>query len=97
VDPIESIQERRGNCLAAVLGGMMLIFLLVFAVIITGGWFLWLLLFLALLSAFILFHYLLWGHGLSTQTAGEREEAEVQDSFQGNGLASNDPRRPRHD
>jgi fatty acid desaturase len=61
--------------LALLLGGGFAFFL----ILITGGFFLWVLLAVVALAVLGYFHYLFWGKFLSRWTAGEREEAQVLD------------------
>ena len=64
--------------LALLLGGGFAFFLS----LITGGFFLWVLLAVAAMAVVGTFHYFFWGKFLSRHTAGEREEAEVLDEAQ---------------
>jgi hypothetical protein len=52
-----------------------------FFTILTGGLFLWLLVAAAGIGVLGAFHYLLWGHSFSRETAGEREEEELRAQF----------------
>jgi hypothetical protein len=78
--------------LAVIGGGAIVCFL----ILITLGYFLWVILGAAALGLLGLFHYLLWGHLMSRSTAGEREEAELQERLQANDWDLPEPRRPRH-
>ncbi len=71
-------QQRRGSCLAVMLTGSFVGFLLVLLVLATGGWAVHLLWIAAAIALFGLTHYLLWGRLMLRQTAGEREEEEVR-------------------
>jgi hypothetical protein len=77
---------------AALAGGGFLLFL----ILVTGGFFLYVLLVGGLVAAFGGLHYLLWGRGLSEQTAGEREEAEVRARMEAEPWSLPEAHRPRH-
>jgi fatty acid desaturase len=53
--------------------------ILFFLILITGGFFLYVLLGLAAIVALGFFHYLLWGQRFTDQVAEEREEAEARE------------------
>jgi len=77
-DDLNAYRQRRESFLTiflAVLGsGAFLLFL----VLLTGGFFLWVILGVALIILFALFHYLMWGRSLMRNTAGEREEEQLR-------------------
>ena len=71
-------RRRRGSCLAVMLTGSFVGFLLVLLVLATGGWAAYVLWIAAAIALFGLTHYLLWGRLMLRQTAGEREEEQVR-------------------
>jgi hypothetical protein len=76
-EQIREYQQRRENFLTlflALLGGTTILFCLV---LVTGGFFLWVLIGLGVIAFVGGFHYLLWGKLFSDQVAGEREEMEA--------------------
>jgi hypothetical protein len=90
-------RRRRENFLAALLavvGGIGLVF---FLVLITLGFFLWVVVGAAALAALGLVNWLLWGGLMSRETAGEREEAELRARMELNDWDLPDPQRPRHE
>jgi hypothetical protein len=54
-------------------------FFLFVMVLLTGGWFLYVLLVAAIVAAFIMFHWMMWGKYLTEQTAGEKEELAMRE------------------
>jgi hypothetical protein len=79
--------------LLALLGSSGVLF---FLVLITGGLLLYVVLGTVAVAALGLINYLLWGWLFSRATAGEREEAELQDRMELNDWDLPEPRRPRH-
>ena len=73
MEPNEN-QAQRENMLTVLLAGIVGIFGLGFLILISGGYFLWLVLVLAGSITFFGLHYLLWGKLMTDATAGEREE-----------------------
>jgi hypothetical protein len=92
-DPDRQRRETFLTVLLTLLGGAGLLFCLV---LITGGFFLWVVVGAAALGVLGLVNYLLWGRLLSRSTAGEREEAEFQARMELNDWDLPEPRRPRH-
>jgi hypothetical protein len=90
-------QRRRESSLAVMLALLGLGGFLFFLALISGGFFLWVYLIVAIIGAFAGLHYLLWGRGMMASTAGEREEEEARARAEEDGWADEDPRRPRHD
>jgi hypothetical protein len=74
-DPV----QRRATHLPLMLGGMLAVFLTVFLILITGGFFFYVVLAVGGLLAVGMLHWVTWGKLLTDQTAGEREEAELLD------------------
>jgi hypothetical protein len=72
-------QQQRGTCLyaAVALGGISVFAFLL--VLITGGWFLWVIGIVTAFAGFAGIHYVLWGHSMVRQTAAEREEPPPDD------------------
>jgi hypothetical protein len=60
------------------LTGMVATFFLLLLVLISGGYFIYLVGIIAALGAFGGIHYLLWGRLLAQETAGEREEEDLR-------------------
>jgi hypothetical protein len=94
-DPAQ--QTRRRETLltiffAVLAGGGFLLFL----VLVTGGFFLYPLLVGGGIAAVGGLHYLLWGRGLTEQTAGEREEAEFRARMEAEPWSLPEAHRPRH-
>jgi hypothetical protein len=77
----------------AVLGGTAVVG---FLILITGGFLFYLLLAAGGVAALGGLHYVLWGRLMSEETAGEREEAEVQSRLELNEWDLPAPRRHRH-
>jgi len=98
----DPILEQRGGCLTLTLAAGLCGFLLVAAVIVTGGLVIYFLVPLALLAAFVGLNYLLWGWAMPAPAAAEAPPA-AEDAAPGTGgdgfteLAPDDPRRARHD
>ena len=90
-------QRQREAFLAIMLSGLGLAGFLLFLVLISGGFFLWVYLVVAGIAGMGLFHYMLWGRGMTESTAGEREEEEFRVRAENNGWPEPDPRHPRHD
>ncbi len=75
---IKQYQQRRENFLTiflTVLAGAGILFFLIF---VTGGFFIYVMLGLVVITIFGFLHYLLWGRLFSQQVAGEREEEEAR-------------------
>jgi hypothetical protein len=78
-DPI----ERRATMLPLMLGAMLAFLFAVFLVLITGGFFLYV---VAAGGAILLLgtlHWVVWGKLLTEQTAGEREEMDLLERARG--------------
>ena len=71
--------RRRETLLSFVLSTMLGLFILVFLVIITGGFIFWLGLVVLGMGGFAALHYYWWGRNLTHDVAGEREEQEQHD------------------
>jgi len=65
--------------LPVVLSIVLLAGILFFLILISGGFFLYVLLGVGLIAMAGLAHYLLWGQDLTRTTEGEREEARIQE------------------
>jgi len=70
----ESYQQRRLTCLPVMLSVMFGSFFILLMILITGGWFIYLLATVAGISLFGMFHWVVWGRALSQSLAGEIEE-----------------------
>jgi hypothetical protein len=81
--------------LAVVLALLALGGFLFFLTLISGGWFIYFLMVVLALIAFGCLHYLLWGRMMMEETAGEREEAELQAHAELNEWDLPEPDRPR--
>jgi hypothetical protein len=93
---LESDRRRRETFLTVLLSLVGAAGVLFCLVLITGGFFLWVIVGVAALAALGLVNYLLWGWLFSRATAGEREEAEFQARMELNDWDLPEPRRPRH-
>ena len=71
--------KGRAMFLPLMLGSIVVIFSLLFLTLITGGFFLYLVLVIGAMYLIGLMHYLLWGRAYESQTEGDREEAHVLD------------------
>lgn len=72
-------EKGRALFLPLMLGSIIVIFSLLFLTLVTGGFFLYLLLVVGAIFPFGLMHYLLWGRSFESQTEGDREEAQILD------------------
>jgi hypothetical protein len=76
---IQQHRQRRETLLTVFLtlaAGAGIVF---FLILVTGGFFLYVMLGLAAIIAVGFFHYLVWGQGFSQQVAEERDEMEARD------------------
>jgi fatty acid desaturase len=76
---IREYQQRRETCLTLFLAIAGAIGFLLFLTLVTGGFFLWVMIGLGVIAFVGALHYLLWGKLFDDQVAGEREEMEVHD------------------
>jgi hypothetical protein len=88
-------QPRRETFLAFLLttffaGGFFL-----FMVLVTGGFFLYVLAAVAGIGIVGYAHYLLWGHSLTQEVAGEREEEEERERWENENAGSPETFTPR--
>jgi hypothetical protein len=65
---------RRASFLPVILGSVGGLFFLLVLVMVTGGFFLYIVGFFVAVAALACFHWLVWGKLLTQYTAGEREE-----------------------
>jgi hypothetical protein len=95
-DPDLERQRRETflTILLTVVGGTAIV---VFFGLITLGFFLWVVIGVAALAALGLVNWLLWGGLLSRETAGEREEAELQARMELQDWDLPESQRRRHD
>jgi hypothetical protein len=70
----ESYQQRRLSCLPVMLSVMFGSFFMLLLVLITGGWFLYMLGVLAGVTLFAMFHWVVWGRALTQSLSREIEE-----------------------
>jgi fatty acid desaturase len=71
-------QQHRHAFLSLFLTLLALGFGLLVLIFISGGFFLWVVLFAGGIFLFGMFHYILWGRAFSDETAGEREEEQLR-------------------
>jgi hypothetical protein len=69
--------NRRASFLPVMLGSVAGVFFLLVLVLVTGGFFLYIMAFFAAVASLACFHWLVWGKLLTEWTAGEREEEEL--------------------
>ncbi len=84
---IKQYQQRRETFLTIFLTVMALAAILFFLILVTIGFFLYVLIGLAVIAVVGFFHYLLWGRLFSQEVAGEREEEEVRARAEADGEA----------
>lgn len=65
------------NLLTILLAGAAAAGCLVFLIVISGGYFIFLAAVVAGMALFALLHYLLWGHALSEEISGDRDLPEI--------------------
>jgi fatty acid desaturase len=70
--------QSRQTFLSILLAGMALMFFVFMLILITGGFFIWVVAVVAGLVALTSFHYFLWGRAFSQQVAGEVEEEQLR-------------------
>jgi hypothetical protein len=87
--------RHRETLLSIVLSTMLGFFILVFLVIITGGFIFWLGLVVLAMGGFAALHYYWWGRNLTQDVAGEREEQELRDRARADDWTLPEPRHPR--
>lgn len=85
-----SAPNQRQGCMTYTLTGGVLTVVAVCLSVITDGWFLYFLTAVGSLAAFFIFHYLLWGHLLTTQLQAEAERAFLQAADGDEGARAND-------
>jgi predicted tellurium resistance membrane protein TerC len=87
-------QQNRATFLGLVLTFLFGGFLFLFLVVVTGGFFLYVLGAVVGITMVGYLHYLLWGHSLMRETAGEREEEEARERWENDQAAEEtQPRR----
>jgi hypothetical protein len=65
-----------------------------FLTVVTGGFFLYVLAAVAGMGVFGYVHYLLWGHSMTREVAGEREEEEARERWEMEEAASEETQPP---
>jgi hypothetical protein len=75
----QEAMQRRQNFLSVFLTGLAGMFFLLVLVLITGGFFVYVVAVAGAIVGFAGLHYLLWGKLLSDQVAGEREEEQLRE------------------
>jgi hypothetical protein len=70
-------RRQHETFLTIFLTGLATLGFLTFMIVISGGYFIFLVVIALSIGVFAFLHYLLWGHALSEEVAGEREEEEV--------------------
>jgi hypothetical protein len=71
--------HRHETFLTIFLTGIAALGFLTFLIVISGGFFFYVLAAMAGIGVFALLHYLLWGYSFSEEVAGEREEEEARE------------------
>jgi hypothetical protein len=92
----EAYQRYREQFLAVMLPVLFIGGAIGFLMVITGGLFIYLLLTVAGIAGLVTLNYFFWGRLMSEETAGEREEAQLQADAELNEWDLPEPRRPRH-
>ncbi len=95
-DDFQQSREQRGNFLAFMLTGLALMGFLLFLILITGGFFIWVVLGVVGIAALAFLNWILWGRSMMQDTAGEREEEELRGRTELEDWELPEPRRPRH-
>lgn len=98
MDPEElEYQRKREATLAIMLSAIGLGGFLLFLVLISGGFFIYVYLVVGAIGLLGFVNYLLWGRGMTEATAGEREEEEMRARVEPDAWLDADPRQPRHE
>jgi hypothetical protein len=92
----EQYRQRREGLLTIMLTGVAVGGFLLFMILVTGGFFFYVLLGVGVIAALGFINYLLWGRSMMQATAGEREEAELKAREELEPWNLPEPRRPRH-
>jgi len=71
-------QQQRHAFLSILLTVLALGFILLALIFISGGFFLYVVLFFGVILMVALLHYVLWGRAFSAEVAGEREEEQLR-------------------
>jgi hypothetical protein len=71
-------QQHRHGMLSVFLTLFSLVFFLIVLILVSGGFFLYVVLFAGAILAVALMHYVLWGKAFSESVAGEREEEQLR-------------------
>jgi hypothetical protein len=77
-DHSQADREHRANVLGMGLTAMVVMFLVVVLIFLTGGYFLYCVLILAGIVLLSTFHYALWGRAMSEEVAPQREEERLR-------------------
>jgi hypothetical protein len=85
-------RQHRQAVVTILLAGMAAAFTLLVLILLTGGWFVYLALLAGGMALFGLLHYVLWGRGLTRETAGEREEEQLHRRALDEGEPPDEPR-----
>jgi hypothetical protein len=98
MDPGNKVQGRGretflGFLLVLFMGGGFLLYLIV----ISGGVFLYVILAVVVIGLVGYLHYLLWGHSLTEEVAGEREEEEARQRWEEQNAGSGETYPPRNE
>jgi hypothetical protein len=86
--PSESPRQRRETFLGFFLALFFGAGFLLFMIVVTGGFFLYVLAAVIGIGVVGYLHYLLWGHSLTQQVAGEREEEEARERWENEQVSS---------
>jgi hypothetical protein len=95
-DAYERYRQRREGMLTIMLTGVAVGGFLLFMILVTGGFFFYVLLGVGVIAALGVVNYLLWGRSMMQATAGEREEEEAKARDEQEPWNLPEPRRPRH-
>jgi hypothetical protein len=87
--------QRRETFLAVILITLLGGGLLLFLVVITGGFFLYVVLAVVAIGVVGYVHYLLWGHAMTQEVAGEREEEEAREHWENENAGSQETSTPQ--
>lgn len=76
--PQDQTPSARQGCMMFSVAAVFASVLVIGMVLITGGWFIYVIGVAAAIAIFVGLHYFLWGYFLTQYLAGEREEEELR-------------------
>jgi hypothetical protein len=91
----DSPRQRRETFLSFFLALFFGCGFLLFMIVVTGGFFLYVIIAVVVIGIVGYLHYLLWGHALTQEVAGEREEEEARERWENEQAASPEALPPR--